>query len=92
MPNLDRLADVALLVVYGAVAGFFLSRALDIRRLLARRLASLGVALLPAGWFLVAAWGLGIWVPGWAARWCGVAFGLYLLARLRVTQTKGTDE
>jgi hypothetical protein len=92
--NPSHLADISLLVVYGAVAAFFASRALDGRRLLARRLASVGVALLPMGWILLAAWDLGLWAPGSSGlvRWFGVGFGLFLLTRVRVTQRKGTDE
>ena len=92
--QLGRLADVALLVVYGAVSGFFISRALDGRRLVQRRLASVGVALLPTGWFVVAAWDLGLFapLPSGAVRWFGVAVGLFLLTRVQATQRKGVDE
>lgn len=70
-------ADVCLLLVYGAVIGFFLLRWVRFRRT-----PSLGVAMLPAGWVLVALWDLGILSPHpmglW--RWMGVAFGVWLLA------------
>jgi len=84
----DLLADVALLVVHGAVAGFFILRALEPNRLLPRRLASLGVALLPTGWLVVAAWQLGVFRPNPSVfiRWFGVCLGVYLLSRVHATQ------
>lgn len=72
-----RAADVALLAVYGGVSAFFCYRFAR-----HRRLASLGVACLPLGWFVVALWGLHIVEPHplAALRWLGVVLGLLLLA------------
>jgi hypothetical protein len=70
------LADCALLAVHGPVVGFFLWR-----YALKRRLASIGVALLPTGWLLLAVEGLGVarHADTLLARWLGVAFGVFLL-------------
>jgi hypothetical protein len=76
--ELERLADVALLVVYGAVSSFFCWRYLAPD---GGRVASLGIALMPSGWFVVACWDLGVWHPHplGLVRWAGVAFGVFLL-------------
>jgi hypothetical protein len=70
-----RAADVALLVVYGGVAAFFIYR--FVRH---RRMASVGVALLPMGWIVVALYDLNLIADGSSfVRWCGVAVGLLVL-------------
>lgn len=68
-------ADLCLLLVYGAVVAYFVGRFVQYRVK-----ASLGVALLPSGWFLVA---LHVQAPAHALavmKWCGVSAGVVLLA------------
>lgn len=69
-------ASVCLLLVYGGVITFFLLRWVRFRKP-----PSLGVAMLPTGWILVALWDLGILYPHPAGvfRWCGVVAGVWLL-------------
>lgn len=64
-------ADFALLVVYGGVVVYFLRRFV-----VYRRWPSLGVALLPCGWIVVAVAGVQTFA---AVKWAGVGAGLLLL-------------
>lgn len=64
-------ADLALLLVYGGVVVYFLRRFVVFRRW-----PSLGVALLPCGWIVVAVAGVRTFA---AVKWAGVAAGLLLL-------------
>lgn len=67
-------ADVALLLTFGAVVSYFLNRLFRLRRL-----PSLGVALLPTGWILVALEGAMAERAVGAVKWTGVALGLFVL-------------
>ena len=63
-------ADVGLLLVYGGVVAYFASRFLRFRMW-----PSLGVALLPSGWIVVAL----LREPPEPLKWCGIALGAALL-------------
>ena len=68
-------ADVALLCVYAFVVVYFLRRFMRFRKL-----PSLGIALLPTGWVLLA---LSSGIPSddlRAMKWLGVALGVLLIA------------
>lgn len=65
-------ADVGLLLVYGAVVAYFVSRFLR-----HRVAASLGVALLPSGWIALA---LGLQTSALeGVKWVGIGAGVALL-------------
>ncbi len=67
-------ADVALLVVYAFVVVYFIKRFAK-----HGRWPSLGIAMLPSGWIILALGNqLGVWWIS-AAKWCGVILGLLLM-------------
>jgi hypothetical protein len=71
-------ADVALVVVYGALGCFFVYRGV-----VARNPSSFGLAIsLPLGWMVLAGQGLQMFESaqlGKLLRWGGVGWGVYLL-------------
>lgn len=74
--NAATAADVALAVVYGGVIVFFLYRWFA-----HKKAASFGIALMSAGWIILALSDLGYvsrHPTGWL-RWIGAAVGVYLL-------------
>lgn len=74
-PSLRIVADVLLLIVYSAVAIYFVGRYARFRKL-----PSLGIALLPAGWILIGIRGMtGGPIPV-TIKLLGAAAGILLLA------------
>lgn len=70
-----ELADVALLLVYAAVVGYFLRRFF-----LKRKMPSLFIALLPMGWVLLALQSQTIAPLMSSMKWIGVLLGALLMA------------
>lgn len=78
-------ADVALLVVYAFVVIYFLRRFFRFRKW-----PSLGIALLPTGWVLLAL-SSGIQVANLTtAKWVGVILGVLLI--VSVTHADSTEK
>lgn len=83
--DLGLMADYLLLLTYGAVVFFFVWRYWK-----RRRPSSIGVALLPLGWFYVALLDLGaLAAADGLIRLFGVGVGIYTL--VTVVRAEGRD-